>query len=106
QTTSVTNYFCNESNAMVQFTLTSLSHSAWEPTLNCSLQTCNISLNASNCLSSLTPCFDYRTLTNTSYCAPGILCFILKPCNNINYSCASNTSVCVKPIKMFYLVYS
>ncbi|CAF3023835.1 unnamed protein product [Rotaria sp. Silwood2] len=96
QTTSVPNYYCYENNDSVQFTLSLSSHSAWQPTLNCSLQQCNTSFNDNSiCRSSTTPCFDYRTLNYTSYCAPGILCSILEPCNNTNYNCASNTSVCI-----------
>ncbi|CAF3577643.1 unnamed protein product [Rotaria sp. Silwood1] len=45
--------------------------------------------------SSSTPCFYYFMLNKTSYCAPGILCSILEPCNNITFTCASATSVCV-----------
>lgn len=90
------NYHCNENNNTVQFTLSLSAHSAWEPTLNCSLQQCHVSLNNNNnCRSHSTPCFDYRTFENISYCAPGILCSILETCNNITYTCTSNTSVCI-----------
>ncbi|CAF3684658.1 unnamed protein product [Rotaria socialis] len=89
--TAAPNYYCNT----VEFTLSSSDHSASKPTLNCSLQKCNVSSNENTCLSSTTPCFDYRTFNNISYCAPGILCSILEPCNNVTYNCASNTSVCV-----------
>jgi hypothetical protein len=44
---------------------------------------------------SSTPCFDYRTLNNSRYCAPAILCSILESCNNITYTCASTTSICI-----------
>ncbi|CAF1002235.1 unnamed protein product [Adineta steineri] len=96
QTTQLPNYSCSENNASIQFTLSSSSHSAWNPTSNCALQQCNTSLNGNNnCLSSLTPCYDYRTINNISYCAPGILCSILETCDNITQTCSSNTSVCV-----------
>ncbi|CAF4577334.1 unnamed protein product [Rotaria sp. Silwood1] len=59
QVTSITNYYCDQNNAAVQFTLTSSSHTAWQPVLNCSLQQCNASSNNNgSCRSSLTPCFD------------------------------------------------
>ncbi|CAF1551299.1 unnamed protein product [Adineta steineri] len=96
QTTQLPNYSCSENNASIQFTLSSSSHSAWNPTSSCSLQQCNTSLNGNNnCLSSSTPCFDYRTINNISYCAPGILCSISETCNNITQTCLSNNSVCV-----------
>jgi hypothetical protein len=80
----------------VKFTLSSSSHSASQSSSNCSLQRCNMTLiNDNRCRSSPTPCFDYHTSTNYSYCAPGILCSILEPCNNTTYTCASITSVCV-----------
>ncbi|CAF4305241.1 unnamed protein product, partial [Rotaria magnacalcarata] len=89
--TATPNYYCNA----VEFTLSSSDHSASKTTLNCSLQKCNVSSNENTCRSSTTPCFDYRTLNNISYCAPGILCSILAPCNNVTYNCTSITSVCV-----------
>ncbi|CAF0837958.1 unnamed protein product [Adineta steineri] len=51
--------------------------------------------NNNSCLSSSTPCFDYRTTNNISYCAPGILCSILETCNNITQTCSSNNSICI-----------
>ncbi len=96
QTTEAPNYSCNESNNVVKFTLFSAPHSAWQPALNCSLQQCYENSNNNNtCRSSSTPCFDYRTVNNSSYCAPGILCSILEPCDNMTLICASNTSICV-----------
>ncbi|CAF1002660.1 unnamed protein product [Adineta steineri] len=96
QTTQLPNYSCSENNVSIQFTLSSSSHSAWNPTSNCSLQQCNTSLNDNNnCLSSSTPCFYYQTINNISYCAPGILCSILERCDNITQTCPSNDSVCV-----------
>ncbi|CAF1439522.1 unnamed protein product [Rotaria magnacalcarata] len=89
--TAAPNYYCNA----VEFTLSSSDHSASKTTLNCSLQKCNVSSNENTCRSSTTPCFDYLTLNNISYCAPGILCSILAPCNNVTYNCTSITSVCV-----------
>ena len=89
--------FCSENNFTIEFALSlSSHHSAWQPTTNCSLKTCNISSNNnSSCRYPLTPCFDYRTSNYTSYCTPGILCSLLEPCDNITHSCASNTSVCI-----------
>ncbi|CAF4077108.1 unnamed protein product, partial [Adineta steineri] len=97
QTTQLPNYSCSENNVSIQFTLSSSSHSAWNSTSNCSLQQCNVNLtnNINNCRSSSTPCFDYRTISNISYCAPAILCSILEECDNITQICSSNNSVCV-----------
>ncbi|CAF1085419.1 unnamed protein product [Adineta steineri] len=96
QTTQPPNYSCSENNVSIQFISSSSSHSAWNPTSSCSLQQCNTSLNGNNnCLSSSTPCFDYRTINNISYCAPGILCSILDRCDNITQTCSLNNSVCV-----------
>ncbi|CAF4099959.1 unnamed protein product, partial [Adineta steineri] len=96
QTTQLPNYSCSENNATIQFTLSSSSHSASNSTSSCSLQQCNTSLNNNdNCRSSSTPCFDYRTINNISYCAPGILCSILERCDNITQTCSSNNSICV-----------
>ncbi|CAF4372120.1 unnamed protein product, partial [Adineta steineri] len=94
QTTELPDYSCSENNVSIQFTLSSLSHSAWNSTSNCSLQQCNVNLNNS-CLSSSTPCFDYRTINNSRYCAPGILCSILERCDNTTQTCSSNDSICV-----------
>ncbi|CAF4391335.1 unnamed protein product, partial [Adineta steineri] len=96
QTTQLPDYSCDEDDVSIQFALLSSSHSAWNSISNCSLQQCNISLNGSdNCLSSSTPCFDYQTINNTSYCAPAILCSILERCDNVTQTCSSNDSVCV-----------
>lgn len=96
QGSGLSNYFCNQSSDVVEFTLFSLNHSGWNPASNCSLQQCHLSSNTnSSCLLSDTPCYDYRTLNGSRYCAPGILCSLLEPCNNITYTCASNSSVCV-----------
>jgi hypothetical protein len=98
QTTEAPHYFCNESNSTtaVQFTSYTESHSAWQPVTNCSLPQCSMILNSNyECGSLLTTCFTYRTNMNSSICAPAVLCSILEPCNNITYTCASNTSVCV-----------
>ncbi|CAF1032019.1 unnamed protein product [Adineta steineri] len=96
QTIQLPNYSCSENNVSIQFILSSSSHSASNPTSNCSLQQCNTSLNGNNnCLSSSTPCFDYRTINNISYCAPAILCLILERCDNITQTCSSNNSICV-----------
>lgn len=94
--TAMPNYSCFQNNASIQFTFSLSPHSAWQPAFNCSLQKCNLNSNdSSNCRSSSTNCFSYLTPNNISYCAPGILCSILTPCDNITYSCESNTSVCV-----------
>jgi hypothetical protein len=72
------------------------NHSAWNSISNCSLQQCyGSSINNNSCLLSLTPCFNYRTFNNISYCAPGILCSILELCDNMTNTCTSNTSVCI-----------
>ena len=91
------NYYCGINNYGVEFTLTQASHSAWEPISNCSLQQCYTNLNNNNnCHSSVhMPCFGYRTHDNIRYCAPGITCAILEPCNNTTYACSMSASVCV-----------
>ncbi len=94
QITNASEYFCSTNDSSIEITLTSSPHSAWEPLSNCALALCNVSSN-NICRSSETPCFDYRTNTNASYCAPGALCSIMQPCNNITYQCVSSTSVCV-----------
>ncbi|CAF2529349.1 unnamed protein product [Rotaria sp. Silwood2] len=43
----------------------------------------------------MTPCFDYHTTDNVSYCALASLCSILESCNNTTGTCESNRSVCV-----------
>ncbi|CAF1439557.1 unnamed protein product [Adineta steineri] len=96
QTTELLDYSCTENDVSIQFALLSSSHTAWNSTSNCSLQQCNASLiDNNNCLSSSTPCFDYRTINNISYCAPAILCSILETCDNITQTCSSNDSVCI-----------
>lgn len=96
QTTQAPNYSCSDSDEIVTFTASQLSHSAWEPTSNCILQSCNVTSSTNNtCRSSATLCFQYRTLNNQIYCAPGILCSILELCNERTNNCISNTSVCI-----------
>lgn len=96
-TTLSPHYSCNAGNIGVNFTLSWSNHSAWQPTISCALQTCNITSMNNNSCSSLqsAPCFIYRTSTNISYCAPGIMCSLLEPCDNLAYNCTSNTSICV-----------
>ena len=96
-TTQIPGYTCNANNDTVQFTLSTPSHSAWDQFSLCSISQCRSSASNNNScwFSSSTPCFQYRTLTNHTYCAPGIQCSILDPCNNTTYACAVNTSVCV-----------
>lgn len=93
QTTESSDYFCVNNNFTVKFTISSSTHSAWEFSSDCSLSLC--SDNNNSCRSSMTPCFDYRTTNNISYCAPASLCSILEPCNNMTGTCPSNTSVCI-----------
>ena len=96
QITQAPNYSCNLDNDTIEFTLSASSHSAWQRQPNCSLQQCYLSSSNNNsCQSSATPCFDYRTLNNSRYCAPGILCSILELCNYTTYTCASNSSICI-----------
>jgi hypothetical protein len=96
QITPTPNYSCNQNDTILGFTLSASSHSAGNSASDCSLQQCYTSAsNTSSCLLSSTPCFDYRTLNNSRYCAPAILCSILEPCNNITYTCASTTSICI-----------
>jgi hypothetical protein len=96
QITELPSYSCNVNDFHAEFSLSSSSHSAWEPITNCLLSKCNLNLtNNDNCRSSLISCFNYRTVTNVSICAPAILCSILESCNHTTNQCASNTSVCV-----------
>ncbi|CAF0977057.1 unnamed protein product [Adineta steineri] len=97
QTTQLPDYSCSENDVSIQFILSSSAHSAWNSAANCSLQQCNVNLtnNMNNCLSSSTSCFNYRTINNITYCAPGILCSILERCNNITQICSSNNSICI-----------
>ena len=92
-TAQSSSYTCSQNSSTVEFSLFSSFHSAWNSVSNCSLVQC-ASYN-DNCRLSQTPCFDYRTINNTSYCAPASLCSILSPCNNSTNGCSSNTSVCV-----------
>ncbi len=59
---------CPLDNSSVVFSLSFSSHSAWNDSFNCSLSQCNN--NGHDCRSSEILCFDYRTMTNMSYCAP------------------------------------
>ncbi|UJR17843.1 hypothetical protein I4U23_004742 [Adineta vaga] len=96
QTTQIPNYYCNQTNETVEFTLSSLVHSAWNPMTNCSLSRyIGSSTNNNICQSLSTHCFDYHTSNNTSLFAPAIECSILEACDNITYTCVSNTSVCI-----------
>ncbi|CAF4723313.1 unnamed protein product, partial [Rotaria sp. Silwood2] len=66
-------------------------HSASQPDTNCTLQRCDVNWNNSNlCRAESIACFDYVTQNNTHYCAPGVLCSVLEPCNG--FTCASNTA--------------
>ncbi|CAF1203261.1 unnamed protein product [Rotaria magnacalcarata] len=94
QTTRANNYYCYQNSSTLQITLSSSAHTAWQSTSNCSVQQCNISLdNDNNCRSSSIPCCNYLSFNSTSDCAPGILCSILQPCNNVILSCGSNDFV-------------
>ncbi len=96
QTTEAPNYSCSENNVTVKFTVSSSPHSASYSTSNCSLQQSIVSSsNNDSCRSSSRPCFDYRSLDNSTYSAPGVLCSILEACDNITYTCTSNTSICI-----------
>ncbi len=76
--------------------MSSSPHSGLYSASNCSVQECNVSSSDNDsCRSSSTPCYDYRSFSNISFCAPGILCSILETCDNITYTCASNTSLCI-----------
>jgi hypothetical protein len=62
----------------------------------CTVQLCNASLSTSSNSSCTTggACYDFRTVNNTSYCAPLGLCSLLDPCIN-GSRCLSNKSVCI-----------
>ncbi len=97
QTLNSSNYICTENTFSVEFSLSSVFHSGWNSSSNCSLSLCsdNSNNNDNNCRSSLTPCYRYLSINNDSYCAPGSLCSILEPCNSITSECIPNVSVCV-----------
>ncbi|CAF1183189.1 unnamed protein product [Adineta ricciae] len=96
QTAASLSYSCAYRNTSVQFTLLTSAHSASNSASSCSLQQCNgTSADNQTCSLSPTPCFDYRTMNNISYCAPGVDCSVLQPCDNVTHSCASNDSVCI-----------
>jgi len=84
-------YTCDQNDLTIEFSLSSSSHSAWDSSSNCSLSQCNSNYN-NTCSLSPTPCFDYRTINNQSYCALASLCSLLEPCND---TCSSNTSICI-----------
>lgn len=74
QTKDAVNYSCIESNITVKFTDSFQSYSARDYSTNCSLLQCSFSTNNSqNYRLSTTRCFDYLSVNNTRYCAPGIL---------------------------------
>lgn len=97
QPTNVSQYACPVDDFTVQFTWSLSTHSAWEPSINCNVPLCGHSVNSttSGCQSSSIMCFNYRTATNKSYCAPASLCSILEVCDNVTGLCSSNMSVCV-----------
>ena len=96
QTTQSSNYVCSGNGNSVQFTLSTSSHSAWNPLSSCSVTQCAMNSSGnSTCQSSLTPCFQYRMFNNMSVCAPAVECSILEACNNVTYNCSSRTSVCI-----------
>lgn len=96
QVPSTSSQSCRVNSAAFDFSPTSSNHSAWQPATNCSLSQCSSSFSLNNnCRSSSTPCFDYRTVNNTSVCAPAVLCSLLEPCNNITNQCASDNFVCI-----------
>jgi len=94
ETVELSNLICNQNNSSIELSLLSTFHSAWDSTLNCSLSQCNMNTNDS-CHSLQTPCFDYRSINNQSFCAPASLCSILEPCDNITNACPSNAFVCI-----------
>nr|ACD54707.1 unknown [Adineta vaga] len=89
-------YSCYENNITVKFELSTANHSASNPASSCSLQQCNVtSIDNQTCSLLPTPCFNYLTINNTSYCAPAIQCSLLEVCDNVTYSCVSNNSICI-----------
>ena len=85
-------YTCpaNDETALFDPVHSMSSHSALNLSANCSIIQCQS--NNYNCRNSQTPCFNYQTRDNISYCAPAIDCSILTNCND---SCSSNAFVCV-----------
>ena len=95
QTTQADGYYCPVGSINVRVQSSSMSHSARDYLSGCSRSLCNSRNTTYSCRLSSTPCFDYRTANNVSYCAPGILCSILEPCNNITGTCSQNNSIFV-----------
>ncbi|CAF4431854.1 unnamed protein product, partial [Rotaria sp. Silwood2] len=94
QVTQQNEYYCTENDDSFRMLDSSSPHSASQPNTNCALQRCDVNWNSSNpCRAESIACFDYVTQNNTHYCAPGVLCSVLEPCNG--FTCASNTAVCV-----------
>ncbi len=94
--TQAPDYVCSDNSRDVKFTLSVLDHSGENLATNCSVSKCAINASSvSSCRSSSTPCFDYRTFSNISVCAPAVDCSILASCDNITKTCTSNTSVCI-----------
>lgn len=83
-------------NTTVGLTFISLfsPHSASNSSAECYLVQCTDN-RYNSCRPSQAPCFRYRTASNITYCAPGSLCSLLEPCDNLTGSCSSNTSVCI-----------
>ena len=95
QNTEAPSYSCDQSDKTFVFTASEQNHSAWH-SANCSLQQCQLSPNnSSTCYSSSTTCFQYRLPDNSPFCAPGVLCSILEPCDSIMHTCSSINSICV-----------
>lgn len=90
------NYTCRETDVNLQFTIVQTNHSAWQPATSCARSLCDIISNdESSCRSYSAPCFAYQSLNFGRMCAPAFLCSVLEPCNQVNFSCSSNSSICV-----------
>ncbi|CAF1365000.1 unnamed protein product [Adineta ricciae] len=94
--TLASTYSCHQNNVDVQFTLSIATHSASNPASNCYVQQCNVTSTGNNtCSLPPAPCFNYLSINNVSYCAPGVQCSVLELCDNVTNTCSSNNSICI-----------
>ena len=90
------NYLCTGNDGYIQFSSLQVAHSAVQPSTNCSLSECTTFANTENiCLAATAPCYSYRMANGSQFCAPGILCSILEPCDNQTLICSSSDAECI-----------
>lgn len=90
------NYTCRETDVNTTLTDTQSNHSAWQSTTACARSPCDvISNDETSCRSYSAPCLAYQSSNYGRICAPAFVCSVLEPCNQSNFTCSSNTSICV-----------